>query len=135
MRVSTPLLDGLELRPQLRYLVLNHAIVAAHKAGNTIQVPHGAKIKNVSVAWLLAEHAVLEAGEMRRPDVVSEQMERMLEKCSAAKGSAGTRAKGKTSASRAVCYAMVCRACSASNSIWKMRMMRMGCTNHTPRRR
>ena len=65
-------------------------------------MPHGAKVKNVSVARLLAERAVLEAGEMRRPDVVSEQMERMLEKRSAAKGSAGTRAKGKTSASRAV---------------------------------
>ena len=86
------MLDGLELRPQLRDLVLNHAILAAHKAGNTIQVPHGAKIKNVSVTQLLGGHAVLEAGEMRRPDVVSEQMERMLEKRLAAKGSAGTRA-------------------------------------------
>ena len=65
-------------------------------------MPHGAKVKNVSVARLLAERAVLEAGETRRPDVVSEQMERMLEKRSAAKGSAGTRAKGKTSASHAV---------------------------------
>ena len=96
------LLDGLELRPQLRDLVLNHAIVAAHKAGNTIQVPHGAKIKNVSVARLLAERAVLEAGEMRRPDLVSEQMERMLEKRSAARGGAVTRGRGKTSANRAV---------------------------------
>ena len=65
-------------------------------------MPHGAKVKNVSVARLLAERVVLEAGEMRRPDVVSEQMERMLEKHSAAKGSAGTCAKGKTSASRVV---------------------------------
>ena len=56
----------------------------------------------MSVARLLAECAVLEAEEMRRPDVVSEQMERMLEKRSAAKGSVGTHAKGKTSASRAV---------------------------------
>ena len=102
MWVRTLLLDGLELRPQLRDLVLNHAIVAAHKAGNTIQVPYGAKIKNVSVARLLAERAVLEVREMSSPDVVSEQMERMLEKHSAARGSAGTQGKGKTSTSRAV---------------------------------
>ena len=65
-------------------------------------MPHGAKIKNVLVARLLAECAVLEAGEMRSPDVVSEQMEIMLEKRSAARGSAGTCAKGRTSTSHAV---------------------------------
>ena len=71
MWVSTLLLDRLELRPQLRDLVLKSVIVAAHKVWNTIQVLHGAKIKNVSVAWMLAERAVLEVGEMHRPDLVS----------------------------------------------------------------
>ena len=109
MRVSTSLLDGLEPSPQLREFVLNHAIMAAHKAGNTIQVRHGANIKTVSVAWLPAKRTVLEMGEMRRLDLVSEQMERMLEKRLAAQGSVGTHGKRKTSTSRAVgllCYGL-----------------------------
>ena len=118
MQVSTLLLDGLELHPQLCDLVINHAIVAAHKARNTIQVPHRAKIKNVSVAQLLAERAVREAGEMCRPDVVSEQIERMLEKRSAAREVLGNVPKERSAlVVWWVCFVMVCRACSNSCSV------------------
>ena len=35
-------------------------------------VPHGMRIKEVSVSRMRAERAVLEAGEMRRPNKVRE---------------------------------------------------------------
>ena len=82
--------------------MLNHANVAGHKAGNTIQVLHGAKIKSVAVSHLLVECAVLEAGEIHRPDLVSKQMEWMLENFSAARDSVATRGRGKASSRCAV---------------------------------
>ena len=80
-KVLSPMVESLDVKPHLRDLLLNHAIMATYEAGDQVLVPQGTAIKEVSVSLMRAERAVLEAREMRRPSKVWEQLTKMLEQC------------------------------------------------------
>ena len=65
-----PLVDALTARPHLRELLLNHALTAAYKAGQTVLVSRGTKLKEVLEQRMLAECKVLEDGNINNPDQV-----------------------------------------------------------------
>lgn len=69
-KVLSPMVDSLDVKPHLRDLLLNHAVMAAYEAGDPVLVPKDTVIKPVSVSRMMAERAVLEAGEMRKPQKV-----------------------------------------------------------------
>ena len=70
LKIMMPLVDALTARPHLRELLLNHALSAAYKAGQTVLVRRGTKLKEVSEQRMLAERKVLEDGNISNPDRV-----------------------------------------------------------------
>ena len=68
------MVEALDVHPHMRDLVTNYASVAAHEAGAQVLVTKGLKLKEVSLSQLMAEHAVLEAGELKRPAKVEEAL-------------------------------------------------------------
>lgn len=77
MRVLFPLVDGMAVRPHLRELLLNHALMAAHRAGDTVLVPRNLDVVEVSESRMQAERRVLEKGELSRPDKVKKALQAM----------------------------------------------------------
>ena len=98
------MVESLDVKPHLRDLLLNHAIMATYEAGDQVLVPQGTAIKEVSVSHMRAERAVLEVGEMRRPSKVWEQLTKMCEQCCAdqRKQEIMWKGKGKATSSRAL---------------------------------
>lgn len=76
-KVIQPMVEALDVRPHMRDLVTNYALVAAHEAGAQVLVPRGLKLKEVSLSRLMAERAVLEAGELKKPARVDEALSKM----------------------------------------------------------
>ena len=74
------MVEALDVRPHMWDLVTNYALVVVHKAGAQVLIPKGLKLKKVSMSWLMAEHAVLEAGELKRPTKVEETLLKMRQK-------------------------------------------------------
>lgn len=63
MKVLLPLFQGLEIKPNMRQLVLSRAVLEAYKHGDTVRVPRGTIIREVSEAQLKEECTVYsEAG-------------------------------------------------------------------------
>ena len=70
--------------------MINYALVAAHEAGAQVLVPKGVKLKEVLISWLMAKHAMLEAGKLKKPAKVEEALAKMrLEQCQAQRGEKG----------------------------------------------
>ena len=76
-KVIQPMVEALDMRPHMRDLVTNYAFVAAHEAGAQVLVPKGLKLKELSLSQLMAERAVLEAGELKKPAKVEEALAKM----------------------------------------------------------
>ena len=94
------MVEALDVRPHMRDLVTNYALVAAHEAGAQVLVPKGLKLKEVLLSRLMAERAVLEAGELKKPAKVEEALAKMRsEWCQAQRGEK----KSKAAWSRAQC--------------------------------
>lgn len=72
-----PLVEAMSVRPHLRALLLNHALLAAHKAGDPVTIRRGTKVVEASESRIMAERAVLEAGELHRPEKVTKALEHM----------------------------------------------------------
>ena len=68
LKIMMPLVDALTACPHLRELLLNHALSVAYKAGQTVLVRRGTKLKEVSEQRMLAERKVLEDGNISNPD-------------------------------------------------------------------
>ena len=63
MKVLLPLFQGLEIKPNMRQLVLSRAVLEAYKHGDTVRVPRGTIIREVSETQLKEECTVYsEAG-------------------------------------------------------------------------
>ena len=79
MKVMMPLVEAMSVRPHLRSLLLNHAVLAAYKAGDTVLVKRGTRVVEVSESRLMAERAVLEAGNLHQPNRLNRALEKMQE--------------------------------------------------------
>ncbi len=49
LRILLPLFKGMEVKKNLRHLVLNQAVVEAHRQGDIVKVVKGTPIKEVSL--------------------------------------------------------------------------------------
>ena len=76
-KVIQPKVEALEVRPHMRDLVTNFALVAAHEAETQVLVSRGLKLKEVSLSQLMAEWAMLEAGELKRLTTVEDALSKM----------------------------------------------------------
>ena len=98
-KVIQPMVEALDVRPHMRDLVTNYALVAAHVAGAQVQVPKGLKLKEVLLSWLMAECAVLEVGELKKPAKVEEALAKMCsERRQAQRGEKGKESRKVTRA-------------------------------------
>jgi hypothetical protein len=50
LRILLPLFKGMEVKKNLRHLVLNQAVVEAHKQGDVLRVVRGTAIKEVPLS-------------------------------------------------------------------------------------
>ena len=76
-KVIQPMVEALDVRPHMRDLVNSYTLVAAYKAGAQVLVLKGPKLKEVLLSRLMAERAVLEAGELKKPAKVEEALAKM----------------------------------------------------------
>ena len=69
--------DALDIHPHVRNLVANYAIVTAYHAGAEVLVPKGTSMHKVTLSWMMAKRAVMDAGELKVPTQLDEALTRM----------------------------------------------------------
>ena len=79
MKVMMPLVEAVLVRPHLCSLLLNHAVLAAYKAGDMVLVKCTIRVVQVTESGLLAERAVLPAGNLHQPNRLSRALDKMHE--------------------------------------------------------
>ena len=67
MKIITPVIDEMTLRPNMRMLMNSHVALAAYRAGEPMFVRKGTKVVELLEACLLAEKKVLEEGKLANP--------------------------------------------------------------------
>ena len=76
-KVMQPMVDTLDVHPHVRNLVANYEIVAAYNAGAEVLVPKGTRVREVTLSWMMAERAVMKAGELKAPTQLDEVLNKM----------------------------------------------------------
>ena len=66
MKLITPIIDDMALRPHTHILMSNHVALVAYKAGELVYVQKGTKVVEMSEARLLAKWKVLEEGKLTK---------------------------------------------------------------------
>ena len=79
LKVMMPLVEAMLVWPHLHSLFLNRAILVTYKAGDTVLVKCGTRAVKVSESRLLAEQAVLEAGNLHQSDRLSLVLDKICE--------------------------------------------------------
>ena len=85
MKLITPVIDDMALRPHMRMLMNNHVALAAYKAGEPVYVRKGTKVVEMSEARLLAERKVLEEGKLTKPSATQRALQKLRDKEAARK--------------------------------------------------
>ena len=76
-KVMQPMVDALDVHPHVRNLVPNYVIVEAYNTGAEVLVPKGTRVCKVMPSWMMAERAVMEAGELKVPTQLDEVLTKM----------------------------------------------------------
>ena len=76
-KVMQPIVDALDVHPHVCNLVANYAIIAAYNAGAEVLVPKGTRVHEVTPSRMMAERAVMEAGELKAPTQLDEALTKM----------------------------------------------------------
>ena len=85
MKITTPVIDEMALRPHMRMLMNCHVSLAAYCAGEPVYVHKGTKVVEMSEVWLLAEKKVLEEGKLAKPTATQWALQKLREKEAAKK--------------------------------------------------
>ena len=80
MKIITPVIDEMALRPHMHMLMNSHVALAAYHAGEPVYVRKGTKVVELSEACLLAEKKVLEEGKLANPTATQWALQKLLKK-------------------------------------------------------